>query len=344
MRKMTVRILVLGIALLLSASMVFAASEKKDAVTIGYASPGLDAFQASVMYSVIHYAQAKGWAVIPMDANRDAQQQANQIEYLISLGVKAIIAVPEDSQAFAASVGKANEAGIPIYTIDRAPVGAKVNMTVQADNVVAGSQSGIEVAKFLKQKYGSEKGVVLELQGEMATNVAQLRHKGFIDVMNKYPGIKVISKPTNWDSNKFYQATLDVVGSQKVDAIFMHSDSTGATPVVQALTQVKKLVPAGKPGHIYVACIDGSSTVLDFIRKGSIDQSSSQPAPDFGILIDYIATELAGGKLSVGPVVKEGALWSPANIVDSDTGLMLNLATTNVTKANVDDKRLWGNN
>jgi ABC-type sugar transport system substrate-binding protein len=347
MRK-TVKFLVLvGILILVSAAVVLAGGQgekaQKKAITIGYCSPGLDAFQAGVMYSVIHYSEAKGWAVIPEDANRDSHQQANQVEYLISLGVNAIVAVPEDSQAFCASVAKARQANIPVYTIDRAPIGCKVNMVVQADNVTAGTQSGTEVVKFLTQKYGSPKGTVLELQGEMAQNVAQLRHKGFIDVMDQNPGIKVISKPTHWDSNQFYQNTMDVVGSQPIDAVFMHSDSAGGTPVVQALTQLGKLVPAGQPGHIYVAAIDGTANAIDLIRKGSIDQTSSQPNPDFGILVDYIEMEFKGQKIQLGPVVKEGALWSPAKIVDSDVGPMLMLATTNVTKANVDDKRLWGN-
>jgi ABC-type sugar transport system substrate-binding protein len=336
------------LVLFVSCAIAFAGgageSTKKAAITIGYCSPGLDAFQAGVLYSVIHYAKEKGWAVIAQDSNRDANQQANQVEYLITLGVKAIVAVPNDSQAFCASVAKARQANIPVYTIDRAPAGCKVNMVVQADNVTAGTQSGTEVVKFLTQKYGSPKGTVLELQGEMAQNVAQLRHKGFQDVMDKNPNIKVISKPTHWDSNQFYQNTLDVVGSQAVDAIFMHSDSAGATPVVQALTQLGKLVPAGDSGHIYVAAIDGTANALDLIRKGSIDQTSSQPNPDFGVLVEYMDKEFKGQKIELGPVVKEGALWSPAKIVDSDVGPMLMLATTDVTKANASDKGLWGNN
>ena len=180
MQKATRTMLLVMIALLLSGTLVFAGAqgekETKKAITIGYCSPGLDAFQAGVMYSVIRYANQKGWAVITEDANRDSQLQANQVEYLISLGVKAIVAVPEDSQAFGASVLKARQANIPVYTIDRAPIGVKVNMTVQADNVTAGTQSGTEVVKFLTAKYGSPKGTVLELQGEMSQNVAQLRH------------------------------------------------------------------------------------------------------------------------------------------------------------------------
>ena len=312
-------------------------------IIIGYGGPGLDAFQAGVMYSVINYAEGKGWKVIPFDAARDAEKQANQIDDFISMGVSAIVAVPEDSQAFCASVAKAVEAGIPIYTIDRAPSGCKVNMVVQADNYLGGEQSAMAIVNFLKEKYGEEKGTVLELQGDMGQNVAQLRSGGFNDYMKQFPGITVVSKPTEWKGEKFFQNTLDVVGSQEVDAIYAHSDAVGTIPILQALEQLGKKIPAGTEGHIFLATIDGTPNCLTNIRLGFQDQCSSQPNPDFGILVNYIEMEFNGQAIEPGDVVQEGAPWSPATIVDSDVGLMLNLATTNVTVDNVDDPSLWGN-
>lgn len=338
------RLILLLVAVLMVASLSLTLVGAQDEIiTIGYAAPGLDAFQAGVMASVTRYATEKGWQVINVNSPRDAELQANQIENLISLGVKAIIAVPVDSQAFCASVAKAKAAGIPIYTIDRAPIGCEVNMTVQADNYLGGKQSAEAIVAFLKEKYGEEKGVVLELQGDMGNNVAQLRSAGFNDVMKEYPNITVISKPTEWQQDKFFQSTLDVVGSQEVDAIYAHSDAVGTIPILQALDQLGKKIPRGEEGHIFLATIDGTPNCLNNIRAGFQDQCSSQPNPDFGLLVNYVEMELNGETIEVGEVVKEGAPWSPAKIEMTETGLMLNLATTNVTPENVDDKSLWGN-
>jgi len=312
-------------------------------ITIGYGAPSLDAFQTNVMMSMTTYAQEKGWQVTTSNANFDAEAQANEVDFWISLGVDAIVVVPIDSKAICASVTKAKEAGIPFFTIDRAPTGCEIDMTVQADNEQGGKQSGEAIAAFLKEKYGTEKGTVLELQGDMGQNVAQLRSKGFNDVMAQYPDVTVISKPTEWKGEKFQSATLDVVGSQEVDAIYAHSDTVGTLPILSALEQLEKKIPAGQEGHIFLATIDGSNTCLTAIREGFQDQCSSQPNPDFGILVNYIEMVLNGEAIKEGPVVKEGAPWSPASIVKSDTGMMLNLATTNVTKDNVDATNLWGN-
>lgn len=317
--------------------------EKETPITIGYSAPGLDAFQAGVMHSFVNYGGDKGWTVITTNSDRDAEKQANQVENFISLGVDAIVAVPIDSQAFCSSAKRAMDAGIPVYTIDRAPIGCVINMTVQADNELGGTQSAEAIVGFLEEKYGEPTGVVLELQGDMGQNVAQLRSKGFNDVMAQYDGIEVISKPTEWAGENFNQQTLDVVGAQDVDAIYAHSDTVGTIPILSALEQLGKKIPAGEPGHIFLATIDGSPTCLENIRLGFQDQCSSQPNPDFGKLVDFIEIELEGGTIEEGPVVEEGAPWSPAMTFMSDTGMMLNLATTNVTVDNVDDPSLWGN-
>ena len=89
--------------------------------------------------------------------------------------------------------------------------------------------------------------------------------------------------------------------------------------------------------------MDGSPAALQGIRDGFVDQSSNQPIPDFGIIVNYIEMELNGEAIEAGDVVQEGALWSPARIEDSDVGPQLFLATTSVGPDNVDDERLWAN-
>lgn len=286
----------------------------------------------------------KNWAVVTTNANFDASAQANQIDYFISLGVDAIVVVPVDSQAICASVKKAKDAGIPFFTIDRAPIGCEIDMTVQSDNYMAGKQSGEAMVKLLTEKYGEPKGTVLELQGDLGQNVAQLRGAGFNDVIKNYPNIKVISKPTEWKAEKFSQATLDVVSSEAIDGIYMHSDCVGVKVVLSALEQLGKKFKAGEEGHIFLTGVDACPDMLQAIRDGYADQASSQPLPDFGVVIaDYIEKVLKGEPITEGEVVKEGAPWSPARIVKADTGFMMNLATTSVTKDNASDPALWGN-
>ena len=314
-------------------------------VVIGYGAPELSGAQGQIMQGLIDHSEAKGWEVTTTNADGDTEAQANQIDDFIAMGVNAIVTVPVDSQAICASVTKAHEAGIPFYTIDRGTIGCKADMTIQSDNYMAGKQAAEALVAFLTEKYGEPKGVVLELQGDLGQNVAQLRGGGFNDFLKDYPNIEVVSKPTEWAADKFSSATLDVLGSRDdVDGIYMHSDSVGTTVVLAALEQLGKKFQRGEAGHVFLCGVDGSPDALQAIRDGWSDQASSQPIPDFGIIADWIEKKLAGEDPTVGEVVQEGALWSPATISETDSGFVCNLATTSVTPENADSKALWGNN
>jgi len=313
-------------------------------VTIGYGAPELSGGQGQIMNGLVSHAEEKNWAVVTTNANFSAETQANQMDYFMSLGVDAIVTVPVDSQAICASVAKAKDAGIPFYTIDRAPIGCEVDMVIQSDNYLAGKQAGEAMVDLLTGKYGEPKGTVLELQGDLGQNVAQLRGGGFNDVMKEYPNITVISKPTEWNADKFSSNTLDVAGSTDIDGIYMHSDCVGTTVVLAALEQLGKKVKSGEDGHIFITGVDGCAEALAAIRDGYSDEASSQPIPDFGIIVNWIQDKFDGKDPVEGEIVKEGALWSPAQIVKSDVGFMANLSTTKVTSENAAEKALWGNN
>jgi len=317
----------------------------KSGKLIGYGAPELSGGQGVIMNGMLTGIQQKGWAVVPTNANFDASKQADQIDYFLSLGADAIVVVPQDSKAICAAAKKAKDAGVYFFTIDRGVTGCKIDMTVQSDNYLAGKQSGEALVEMLKKKYNGEaKGTVLELQGDLGQNVAQLRGGGFNDVLKQYPNVKVIQKPTEWKAEKFSQAVLDVVAAEPVDGIYMHSDCVGTVPVLAALDQLKKKVKADDPKHILLVGVDGCPDALKSIRDGFSDEASSQPLPDFGVVIaDFIQTLFDGGQLKEGTITKEGAPWSPATVVKSDTGFIANLATTKVLKDNAQDKGLWGN-
>jgi ABC-type sugar transport system substrate-binding protein len=317
----------------------------QDKVVIGYSAPGLVGAQAQIQAGLVNGAEAKGWEVLTTTSGGDAQKQLNDINDYITQQVDAIVAVPDDSAGICQAVQAAKEANIPFFTIDRSPSGCEINMTVLSDNYLAGQQSGEAIVEFLTQRHGSPKGKVLEITGNLAQNVAQLRGGGFNDVMKKHPEITVLSKVGDWDSAKGADIVRDVGTSEAdLDAIYMHSDCAYGPSVVQTLGEIGKTAKRGEDGHIHLSGVDGCLVALDFIRAGSFDQSSNQPIPDFGVLAaDYIEKTIKGEAIEAGEVVKEGALWSPARIETSDVGPQLFLATTSVGADNVDDPRLWGN-
>jgi ABC-type sugar transport system substrate-binding protein len=289
-------------------------------------------------------AAGMGWKTVTTNANGDVQKQINDIDNLITLGVKAIVSVPQDSAAVVPGIEAANAAGIPFFTIDRSAFGGDVALTILADNYLAGQQAGEAMVELLTEKYGEPKGKVLELQGDLGTNVAQLRGQGFDDVIAQYPDITLYQVHTKWDPTVGADAVQDyLVSDPDLDGVYFHSEYTGAG-VVAALEQSDRLKPVGDPDHLIMTGIDGSPDALGWIRDGYMDMTASQPLYDFGIVMArFIDDVLADEEIQPGTVEEPGALWSPAEIREGEYGMECLLATTAVTKDNVDDPGLWGN-
>jgi ABC-type sugar transport system substrate-binding protein len=282
--------------------------------------------------------------VITTTSSGDPGKQIEQIKRFIELRVNAIVAVPDDSKRICAAVEAAKAAKIPFYTIDRAPEGCKVNMVVLSDNKLAGQQAGEAMVELLRNKRGEPKGTILEITGNMATNVAQLRSKGFHDVIRQNPGIQLITKEGDWDMAKGESIVREVLAATRdLDGIYMHSDAVYVPGTMHALRDLGKLHKRGEPGHIFITAVDAAPVGLQAMRDGYTDQSSNQPITDFGLIVDWIEKEMKGDSIAEGEVQRDGALWSPARVVMSEVGPELILATTSVTEKNMSDVRLWAN-
>lgn len=311
---------------------------------LAYSAAELAGGQGVILNGLLSAAQARGWALAPANAAFNAARQGEQVEYLLSLGPQAVAAVPVDSAAICTAIEKVKAAGLPFFSIDRPPTGCAADLTVQSDHYLAGKQAGETLVELLTQRYGAPQGVLLELQGDMQQAIAIQRGQGFNDVIAQYPDIQVIQRPTAWQAANFSSAVLEVVTTQPVDGIYLHSDCVGASTVVDTLDTLDKKLPASDPGHVYIAGVDGCPETLRLIREGFIDQASSQPLPDYGLLLaEFIARLLDGQPLQEETITIEGASWSPLRIVRSEAGLLASLATTNVTSANADSPALWGN-
>jgi ABC-type sugar transport system substrate-binding protein len=313
-------------------------------ITVGYCAPKLDdPGQVAIQGGFLSHAKALGMKVLTTNAQNDVGKQATNIDNLLAQHVQAIVAVPVDASAIVPAVKRANAAGVPFFCIDRAAFGGKVVMTVESNNYLGGHQAGKAMVHLLTKKYGKPRGVVLELQGDLGTDVAQLRGKGFDDVVKQYPDIQLIQKPTNWKAELFQSITQQVASSNPgLDGIYMHSDAAGIG-VPAGLKEAHRFFPVGDKRHVILCSIDGTSAALDYIRKGYWDATASQPLPDFGIIARYVLMTLKHQRIEMGRVTQANALWSPATIKMGKVGLVMLLATTLVTKANASDPRLWGN-
>jgi ribose transport system substrate-binding protein len=308
-----------------------------DSFAMGFSSPFLtDPFQAVLQKQTIDQAKSAGLETLePTNANQDAGQQATDVRNLITGGAEGLIVVPTDSKAIIPALDYADREGVPVVAIDLGPEGGKAAMIVRADNY----GMGVTACQKMGEELGGQ-GKVLSLQGDLATINGKDRTDGFKECMSKeFPDVEVIERPTKWQAEQATNAAQTVLtANSDLAGIYMQSDSVMLSGVLNVLKRAGKDAKVGEPGHITLISIDGTPLSLEKIRSGELDGAVSQPLDLYAKYgVDYLRKAVAGETFAKGPTDHD------SEIVEFEGNLMDLLPAPLVTKENVDDKNLWGN-
>jgi ribose transport system substrate-binding protein len=253
-------------------------------------------------------AKAGGDQLIFLDANGDVNKQNNDIQDLISRGVKILVLNPVNPQAVAPSIEAAKSAGIPVITVDR-PVEKGAVAHVGRDNVKMGNLVGQAVLEYLKSKNISPASAkVIEIQGDAGGIVMANRRDGFHAAV-KAAGVPIIEGPySEYIRANAVTATQDLLQAHPdVKVVYAHNDD-------MALGALQVLKEAGR-NDVAVAGIDGLSEALKIMQ------------PDG----QYIATALNDPRY-LGDVTIQTARQVAAK---KSVPAFIDAGTTLVTSANV---------
>jgi len=304
--------------------------------TIGYSSPFLfSQFQVILQDQTGQIAKAAGLNMLaPTNADGDSGKQITDVRSLVGAGAKGLIVVANDSKAIIPALDFAVEQKVPVVSIDIGPDGGKLYAIVRADNIGMGWIACEAMAKAI-----GDAGKVLSLQGAQTSINGRERTQGFRDcITQKHPKIELIERPTDWDAQK-QAAALQTVLAANADlkGVFQQSDYA-LSPTLNVLKQAGRDAKVGQEGHIYNISIDASPQALELIRSGDLDAGISQPLDAYAKYgIQYLVDALAGKELALGKTDHN------SEVVVFNGNKMDLLPAVLVTKENVDDKKLWGN-
>lgn len=236
------------------------------------------------------------------DGKGSAETQNEIISELIVQGYDALILQPADASALAASVTRAEQAGIKVITLN---IGVEVPHTahLQAANIEGGEMA----ARMLGQAMGGEGTVgLIDIASNMRAVV--LLGEGFKDVMAKeFPNITVIADSEgDWTAETANSVTRDYLSKYpEMKAIFTCGDpaAIGAMQAAQA---------AGRDDLLIWGC-DGEKTCLDYIEAGSIYGTTYIDYYDMGktaarFALQAISTGIDGSTYASTPLVKIPAI------------------------------------
>ncbi|MDQ0585235.1 sugar ABC transporter substrate-binding protein [Streptomyces rishiriensis] len=281
--------------------------------------------------------KADGVNALPLsNSQNDVTKLVANVQVFQNTGAKAVVMAPQDTGAIASTLDTLASKKIPVVSVDTRPDKGDVYMVVRADNKAYGTKA----CEFLGKQLGGT-GKVAELQGALDSINGRDRSEAFAACMKeKFPKIKVFELPTDWKGD-VASAKLQSLLAQHPDlnGVYMQAGGVFLQPTLALLEQKGLLKPAGQKGHISIISNDGIPQEFDAIRKGQIDATVSQPADLYAKYALYYAQAAADGK-----TFKAGKTDHDSTIIEIPNGLEDQLPAPLVTKENVEDKTLWGNN
>ncbi len=198
----------------------------------------------------------------------DANKQDQLVDVAIARRVSAIVLDNAGADASVAAVRKARAAGIPVILIDR-----EINVTgVATAQIVSNNYQGAGLGAEEFVRLMGEKGAYIELVGRESDTNAAIRSRGFHDVLDKYPELRMVARQSaNWGQREAFQKMETLIqGNRNIKGVIAGNDT-------MALGARAALKGAGL-GDVVVVGFDGSPDAIASIKAGEMKATVLQPA------------------------------------------------------------------
>ena len=285
--------------------------------------------------------QKKGYEVITQEADHDVKLQSDQIDNMVSQGVKGLIVIAEDGAAAVTPVDKAVAAGVKVISYDRLIKTAKASAYLSFDNVEVGRQEALGVMTALglpgSTTWTKANPAKVVLSGGSPTdNNAVLVRQGQMEVIQPYIDSGVVTIVAdqwveNWDAAKAEAMMENILTAQKnkIDAVVASNDGT-------ALGELQAMAAQGLAGKVPIsgqdATADGCNSIVRGEQTVSVFKDTRLLAPQ---AVDRIDALIKGQPVSGLTTFKLSVLTGDKSLTGDVQAAFLPVVQVN--KANVYD-------
>lgn len=284
------------ISLLFALAMSAASlAQAQDKVTLGLSVDQLFESRVGVNNAIKAEAEKRGYDLVEVVADGDAQTQNQQIQSLITQGVDAILVCAVDQNTIERALMAAQRAGIPVVAYDRdLPDSRVVAAFVGPDSLSDGREAGAYTAAQLKEVVGEK--VVVELIGALNDQNGIDRSKGFREELAGLDNVKLVEVPTDWDSARALSGTQNAFQANPVVHAVYAATDTHIPAVETVLTDLGKLNKVGEEGHVVVTGVNGSNDGYQAVLKSTADGIVVMDLEATGQTAVDLATRLLNGE------------------------------------------------
>lgn len=225
-----------------------------------------------------------GYNLVVLDSQNNPAKELANVQDLTVRGTKLLLINPTDSDAVGNAVKMANQAKIPVITLDRLANAGTVVSHVASDNRFGGKMAG----DFIAKKLGSD-AKVIQLEGIAGASAARERGEGFKQSMEKNKFQLLASQPADFDRTKGLNVMQNLLTAHPtVQAVFAQNDE-------MALGALRALQTAGK-ADVLVVGFDGTDDGIKAVESGKLGATIAQRPDQIGVIGIQTADKVLKGE------------------------------------------------
>ncbi|AWK40073.1 ribose ABC transporter substrate-binding protein RbsB [Photorhabdus laumondii subsp. laumondii] len=225
-----------------------------------------------------------GYNLIVLDSQDNPAKELANVQDLTVRGTKLMLINPTDSDAVGNAIIMANNAKIPVITLDRIANKGTVVSHIASDNRLGGKIAG----DFIAEKLGNE-AKIIQLEGIAGTSAARERGEGFNKVAQEHKFNVLASQPADFDRTKGLNVMQNLLTAHPaVQAVFAQNDE-------MALGALRALQTAGK-SDVLVVGFDGTGDGIKAVQRGKLGATIAQRPDQIGIVGVQTANKVLRGE------------------------------------------------
>lgn len=233
-----------------------------------------------------------GYNLVVLDSQNNPAKELANVQDLSVRGTKLLLINPTDSDAVGNAVKMANQANIPVITLDRIAAQGKVVSHVASDNRLGGKMAGDYIAKQL-----GDSAKIIELAGIAGTSAARERGEGFKTAADAHKFVVLASQPADFDRTRGLNVMQNLLTAHPdVQAVFAQNDE-------MALGAMRALQTTGK-SDVVVVGFDGTADGVKAVQGGKLAATVAQQPEQIGVIGVQTADKVLKGQQvqAVNPV------------------------------------------
>ncbi len=225
-----------------------------------------------------------GYNLIVLDSQDNPAKELANVQDLTVRGTKLMLINPTDSDAVGNAIIMANNAKIPVITLDRIANKGTVVSHIASDNRLGGKIAG----DFIAEKLG-DGAKIIQLEGIAGTSAARERGEGFNKVAQEHKFNMLASQPADFDRTKGLNVMQNLLTAHPaVQAVFAQNDE-------MALGALRALQTAGK-SDVLVVGFDGTGDGIKAVQRGKLGATIAQRPDQIGIVGVQTANKVLRGE------------------------------------------------